>query len=148
VKISVLTFIAMLALASVGCNTKGEPADFMNACDTSKDGKTLEVTGFLEPRSTILCSNTGGRMECPFEFSESIGSDKKMTADIALGSGSNAVDEIPKGFKKEDLKVRDNSGSQIALGSDKLRLTGKMLVAPAAPGGSGVCLMQVYKIER
>jgi len=131
-----------------GCGYKGVPVEFANACEASHDGKTLEVAGFLEPRSFILCSNTGGRMDCPFDFSESIGSDKKIMADIEQGSGSNTVSEIPKGFKKDDLKVRDNSGAEIALGVDKLRLTGKMLIAPAAPGGQGVCMMQVYKIER
>ena len=87
-------------------------------------------------------------MECPFDFVGLSGSDKKMTADIEVGSGTNTVDEIPKGFKKEDIKVRDNAGNAVALGSDKLKLTGKMAIAPAAPGGQGVCLMQVYKIEK
>lgn len=145
-KLLILSCVAAAFAAS--CNYKGEPVEFANACDASHDGKTLEVAGFLEPRSSILCSNTGGRMECPFEFSQAIGSDKKMTADIAQGTGANTVTEIPKGFKKDDLKVRDNAGTEIALGVDKLRLTGKMLIAPAAPGGQGVCLMQVYKIER
>jgi hypothetical protein len=87
-------------------------------------------------------------MECPFDFVETAGSDKKITADIEVGSGANTVDEIPKGFKKEDLKVRDNAGNQIALGTDKVKMTGKMMIAPAAPGGQGVCLMQVYRIEK
>lgn len=87
-------------------------------------------------------------MECPFDFVEAAGSEKKMTADIATGSGANTVDEIPKGFKKEDLKIRDNAGNAVGLGADKVKLTGKMMIAPAAPGGQGVCLMQVYKIER
>jgi len=87
-------------------------------------------------------------MECPFDFVDAAGSDKKITADIEQGSGTNTVDEIPRGFKKEDLKVRDNAGASVAFGFDKVKLTGKMMIAPAAPGGQGVCLMQVYKIER
>jgi hypothetical protein len=87
-------------------------------------------------------------MECPFELVEAAGSDKFITADIEVGTGANSVTEIPKGFKKEDLKVRDNAGNQVALGTDKVKVTGKMMIAPAAPGGQGLCLIQVYKIER
>ena len=144
--------ILIIALFSVGlasgCNTTGVSTEYANACAQDLDGKTLEVSGVLDSRSSVYCSNRGGRMECPFDFLETAGSEKKISADIAVGSGANTVTEIPKGFKKEDLKIRDNSGSQIALGSDKVKLTGKMLIAPAAPGGQGVCLMQVYKIER
>jgi len=87
-------------------------------------------------------------MECPFDFVETAGSDKKITADIEQGSGANTVDEITRGFKKEGIKVRDNAGNPVGLGADKVKLTGKMSIAPAAPGGQGVCLMQVQKIEK
>jgi hypothetical protein len=130
------------------CNSTGAPTEFVNACAADLDGKTLEVTGILQPRTSIFCSNRGGRMECPFDFVETAGGEKKITADIEVGSGANTVDEIPKGFKKEDIKVRDNAANPVALGSDKVKLTGKMMIASAAPGGQGVCLMQVYKIEK
>lgn len=138
----------LFGLSALACNVTGVPTEFANACAQDLDGKTIEVSGILEPRSMVYCSNRGGRMECPFDFLEAAGSDKKIGADIEVGSGANTVTEIPKGFKKEDIKVRDNAGNQIALSTDKLKLTGKMLIAPAAPGGQGVCLMQVYKIER
>lgn len=140
--------VVAMALMGSGCATTGVPVAFGSACDAANDGKTLEVPGFLQPRTSIYCSYRGGRMECPFDFVEAVGSEKKITADIATGSGANTVDEIPKGFKKEDLKVRDNAGSQVAFGTDQVKLTGKMMIAPAAPGGQGVCLMQVYKIEK
>lgn len=144
----VLSILVVFGLSTIACNVTGVPTEFANACAIDLDGKTLEVSGILQPRGTIFCSNRGGRMECPFELVETAGSEKTITADIEVGSGANSVTEIPKGFKKEDLKVRDNSGNQIALSTDKVKLTGKMLIAPAAPGGQGVCLMQVYKIER
>ena len=144
--ISVLAFLTILFVS--GCSTTGVPTEFANACAQDLDGKTIEVSGVLQTRSSVFCSNRGGRMECPFDFFEAAGSEKKIGADIEVGSGANTVTEIPKGFKKEDIKVRDNAGNQINLGSDKVKLTGKMLIAPAAPGGQGVCLMQVYKIER
>jgi hypothetical protein len=145
---STLVFIALVLSFFTACNTAGVPTEFANACAADLDGKTLEVSGILNPRTAILCSNRGGRMECPFELVEAAGSDKFITADIEVGTGANSVTEIPKGFKKEDLKVRDNAGNQVALGTDKVKVTGKMMIAPAAPGGQGVCLMQVYKIEK
>ena len=145
---AILSSALLTILLVTGCNTKGVPTEFANACALELDGKTIEVSGLLDTRSSVFCSNRGGRMECPFDFFETAGSEKKMGADIEVGSGANTVTEIPKGFKKEDIKVRDNAGNQIALGADKVKLTGKMLIAPAAPGGQGVCLMQVYKIER
>jgi hypothetical protein len=144
----VLSILILFGLSAIACNTTGVPTEFANACTQDLDGKTIEVSGVLEPRSMVYCSNRGGRMECPFDFFETAGGDKKMGADIEVGSGANTVAEIPKGFKKEDIKVRDNAGNQVNLGTDKVKMTGKMLIAPAAPGGQSVCLMQVYKIER
>ena len=146
-RIALFPIFATLLLVS-GCSVTGEPVEFAKACDQANDGKTLQVTGVLMPRKSIFCSNRGGRMECPFDFVETPGSDKKMTADIEVGGGANAMDEVPKGFKKEDLNVRDNAGERIALESDTVKATGKMMIAPAAPGGQGVCLMQVYKMEK
>lgn len=130
------------------CSITGEPVEFAKACDQANDGKILQVTGVLMPRKSIFCSNRGGRMECPFDLQESATAQNKITADIEVGSGANTMDEVPKGFKKEDLKVRDNSGNPVTLEADVVKATGKMMIAPAAPGGQGVCLMQVYKLER
>lgn len=141
-----------LAFAAAGlfsaCNTTGVPTEFSNACDPGNEKKTIEVSGVLEQRGSVFCSNTGGRMECGFDLLEAPGSDKKLRVDIEQGSGANTVDKLERGYKKEDVKIRDNGSGQIALGSDKVKLTGKMSIAPAAPGGQGVCFMQVYKIEK
>ena len=142
------TLIFSLLLFVSACGVNGEPVEFSKACDQGNDGKYLQVSGVLSPRRSMFCSNRGGRMECPFELLESAGSQNKITADIEVGSGSNTMDEVPSGFKKEDLKVRDNAGNPVALDADVAKYTGKMMIAPAAPGGQGVCLMQVYKIEK
>lgn len=139
--------VASLLIVS-GCSVTGEPVEFAKACDQANDGKNLQVTGVLKPRSSIFCSNRGGRMECPFDLFESASGQAKLTADIEVGSGANTMDEVPKGFKKEDLKIRDNAGNAVALETDTVKATGKMMIAPAAPGGQGVCLMQVYRIEK
>lgn len=146
-KIFAVSILSLLVMMACG-ETTGVPTEFANACNIDNDGKTLEVAGLLQSRTAIYCSNRGGRMECPFDLVEGPGSEKKITADIEQGSGANTLDEIQRGFKKEDLKIRDNAGNQVALEADKVKLTGRMSIAPAAPGGQGVCLMQVYKIER
>lgn len=143
-----ITIILFLLLFVSSCAVTGDPVEFTKACDQAYDGKTLQVSGVLMPRKSVFCSNRGGRMECPFDLQESAAAQNKITADVEVGSGANTMDEVPKGFKKEDLKVRDNSGNAVALETDLVKATGKMMIAPAAPGGQGVCLMQVYKIER
>lgn len=87
-------------------------------------------------------------MECGFDLLETAGSSNKLRVDIEQGSGANSVDKLSSGYKKEDIKIRDNSGGEITLDRDVVKLTGKVSVAPAAPGGQGVCFMQVRKIER
>ena len=141
--------IAIIVLASTAlltaCNTVGVPTEFSKACGSDNEKKIIEVNGVLAERGTsVFCSNTGGRMECGFVLLESAGSDKKINVDIEQGSGANTVDKLEKGYKKEDVKIRDNAGNQIELGKDKVKLTGKMSVEPAM----NVCFMQVYKIEK
>ena len=145
---NILALVFGVLLFTSACGVNGEPVEFSKACDQANDGKYLQVSGVLSPRSSIYCSNRGGRMECPFDMLESAGAQNKMTADIEVGSGANTMDEVPSGFKKEDLKVRDNAGNPVALGIDVAKYTGKMLIAPGAGGNPGVCLMQVYKIEK
>ena len=139
--IAALLFVA-------GCGVNGEPVEFSKACDQANDGKYLQVSGVLNARGSVYCSNRGGRMECGMDLLESAGSANKMSADIEVGSGANTMDEVPKSYTKDALNVRDNAGNKLALGTDVAKFTGKMLIAPAAPGGQGVCLMQVYKIEK
>lgn len=144
----VIGFVFVMLVFVTSCGVNGEPVEFSKACEAANDGRYLQVTGVLTPRRSVYCSNRGGRMECGMDLLESAGSKKKMSADIEVGSGANTMDEVPSGFKKEDLKVRDNAGTPLTLGSDVAKFTGKMLIAPGAGGNPGTCLMQVYKVER
>ena len=136
--------LALIALLSA-CTTSGVPIEFSNACSADNEKKTIQVPGVIAERgSSVYCSNRGGRLECGFELLEAPGSEKKFSVDIEQGSGANTVDELGKGYKKEDIKIRDNAGNQIELGKDKVKVTGKMSVEPKM----NVCFMQVYKIER
>ena len=133
--------------ASACANVTGVPTDFAKACSPDNEGKYIEVSGVLEQRGSIFCSSTSGRMECGFDLLESAGSDKNVRVDIEQGSGANTVDKVDRGYNKEDVKIRDSSGAQIALGSDRVRVTGKMNVVPPAGDAVGVCFMQVERIE-
>lgn len=140
---------AVVALVLSGCgDVTGEPIEMANACKIENDGKFFQVSGVLAQRGSVFCSNTGGRMECGFDLLESQGSQNKLRVDIEQGSGANTVGKLERGYKAEDIKIRDNAGNQVALDKDVVKLTGKLSVAPAAPGGQGVCFMQVNKIER
>lgn len=52
--------VAFLCFAAVGCNTTGVPVEHAKACDAENDGKTVEVSGFLNDKGGLYCSNTGG----------------------------------------------------------------------------------------
>ena len=143
-RVTAVAILAAMALVAA-CNTVGVPTEFSKACGADNEKKVIEVGGVLAERGTsVFCSNTGGRMECGFVLLEAAGSDKKINVDIEQGSGANTVDKLEKGYKKEDVKIRDNAGNQIELGKDKVKVTGKMSVEPAM----NVCFMQVYKIEK
>lgn len=137
------------AVVSVSCNTVGEPTEFANACKPENEKKYIEVSGVLAQQgSSIFCSSTGGRMECGFDLLESAGSSNKIRIDIEQGGGSNSVEKVERGYKKEDIKIRDNTGNLVALDSDRVKLTGKMSIAPPMGNAQGICFMQVSKIER
>lgn len=145
-------FCVVLLLVTAGLITgcsdvKGVPVDHANACSPENDKKVIEVAGYLEPRSFMYCSNRGGRMECGFDLKEAPESDKKFSADLEEGTSANMVEKLEKGFKREDVKIHDNTGDVIRL-ENKVRVTGKISIVPPAGNSAGVCFMQVTKIER
>ena len=139
-------FTGLIVLTGCGTPT-GKPTDLANACVPENDHQYLEVSGYIVPASSVFCSNIGGGpVACGLDFSDSAGGARKMGVDIPQGSGANSIDKLPSGYKKEDIKIRDNAGNAIALG-DKVRVTGKTSIAPGAGNTPGVCFMQVEKIE-
>lgn len=139
-----LGFVFAASVLSTGCSVQGEPIDFSKVCSVENDAKTIEVKGVLTERGSLFCSNTGGRMECGFDLLESAGSANKLRVDIEQGSGSNTVDKVERGYRKEDIKIRDNTGNEVKLDTDLIKATGKVSVAP----DGSVCFMQLRKIER
>jgi hypothetical protein len=141
-----LLAVVSASLLVSGCNVVGEPVAHANACDLGNDGKTIEVSGILEEKGgSIFCSNTSGRMECGYSLLAKAGDKEGISVDLEVGGGANTADKPASGFKREDLKIRDNAGQPVKLG-DQVKLTGK-LTSAKQPSGN-VCYLKVYKIER
>ena len=51
---AILTIAMLTAFFVSACNTTGVPTEFANACAQDLDGKTIEVSGVLEPRTMVL----------------------------------------------------------------------------------------------
>lgn len=141
-----MKLIALFLLTAFfsGCAVKGEPIEFSKACAVENDGRTFQISGLLKAGTSVFCSNRAGRMECGLDLVESAGSEKRIGADIAVGSGPNTMDEVAKNYKREDVKVRENAGNVLALGTDQVRVTGRLSVSPDAKA----CFMQVYQIDK
>ena len=142
-------FTLLLFTSSVlfvlGCSGgPGEPVELAKACSMDYDKKRVEVTGFLDDKGGIFCSNIGGGdVKCGFKLLEAPGAEKAMSADIVQGTWANNVEKMERGYKREDIKIRDNGGNIINM-ADKVRLTGAMMNTP----DKTVCLIKVEKIEK
>ena len=143
-----MALFILVVSGAFGCNTVGEPVEFSKACGIENEKKVIEVSGFLAERGSVFCSSTGGRLECGFDLLELQGSDKKLRVEIEQGSGANTVDKLERGYKKEDIRIRDNSGNVLNLATDKVKVTGKMSIAEPKGEAQGICFMQVTKIEK
>ena len=140
--------VIFLSLAAAGCSTTGTPVEHAKACDPENDGKTLEVAGFLNDKGGLYCSNTGGGpVRCGFKLLANSGDDKGISADVETGTGANTVEKPASGYKKEDLKLRDNSGNLITY-ADKVKVTGKIRSSKDPVSNATVCYMTVAKIEK
>jgi hypothetical protein len=144
-KIYSILALLILALSAFGCGrpTTGTPIEFANLCGVENEKKYVETSGFLDSGGGVYCSNRSGRMECSFNFKESPTGEKKISAYLERGSSANTVEELKSGFKREDIKIRDNGGSVINL-AEKVKVTGEMNVTPDGK----VCFINVTKIEK
>ena len=139
--------MALFLLAS-GCDTTGEPVAYERVCDLGNDKKSIETEGFLDDAGGVFCSNTSGRMECGLKLKQSLKDEKGFTADVAIGSGANTMDELSSGYKPTDIAIRNNDGNVIDLG-EKVKVTGTLSAYEdtTSPGKTG-CFIKVYKIEQ
>jgi hypothetical protein len=134
---------------AAACNQTGTPVEYARACDVENEKTYIEVSGFLDDKGGVFCSNTGGGpVRCGFKLLENPGAEKGFSADIEQGTWANNVEKLQSGYKKEDIKIHDNSGN-IINPADKVKLVGKMNVAknPSNPEYD-VCYLTVTKIEK
>jgi hypothetical protein len=93
-----------------------------------------------------LCSNTGGGpVTCGLSLFDPQGGDRKISTYVEQGTGANEIEQLPRGYKKEDLKVHADDGSLIGP-DDRLRVTGR--VSYAEGSGTTVCFINASKIEK
>ncbi len=132
-----------MVLTSCSSSELGIPVEFSKACTVANEKKIVEVGGYLSTGRSVFCSNRGGRMECAYKLTEAPGAEKSITADIEQGARANQAEKLKSGYKREDIKIRDNNGNTIDL-TKKVKVTGKMSVTPDLT----VCLIQVTRIEQ
>jgi hypothetical protein len=148
-KTKLIFAIAIFVTFTMACGTpQGTPIEFSRVCDVANDGKYFQTSGVIAQRGSIFCSSIGGRNECGFDLLESPGSEKKLRIDILQGSGASTVDKVERGYKAEDINIRDSAGNRVALNKDVVKVTGKVSVAPATAGNEGTCFMQIDSIDR
>ncbi len=108
--------------------------------------KIIEVKGFLDPAGGLYCSNTSGRMECGFRLKKSLEQeDKGFSADVALSTGANSMDEVGSGFQKADIVVRGDTGRRINL-EREVTVIGEINSSKDPVSKDLVCYMKVYRI--
>ena len=144
-KLSILLFT--LVLLTIHCGD-GVPVEYSNACNPDNNKKYISVSGFLDEKGGIFCSNTSGPLECGFKLYNNPGDEKYISSDITVGSFSNNVEKPASGYKREDIKIWDNKGELVKLG-EKVKLTGEITAVEDKTAKDGVvCYLKVGKIER
>jgi hypothetical protein len=142
---TVLSLILLGALGASSC-TKPEPVQFADLCAAGNDKKTVVTEGYLRARVSVFCSNIGGGdVTCGLDLFDPQGGEQKIGAHVRQGSGDNQIEKLPSGFKKEDVKIRDDGGALVGAG-DRVRVTGRLSYAGNAE--TTVCFLNVDKIEK
>ena len=118
-------YIVLVLLILLGCNEKGIPVSYQDSCNLENNDKVLEVQGYLSDGGSLYCSSTSGRYECGFEFKNSLEDKENYSANIAVGTGSNEVEELKSGYTSADIKVHDDTNAIVSL-SEKVKITGKI----------------------
>ncbi len=144
-KTSLYIIIFLVGMASA-CGKNNVQVSLLDACLPANGGKDVTTSGYLGDKegSGVLCTNPGAdRMTCGYAVLTDPDGEKVFSAFVDQGNSKNQAEKPPSGYKKEDIKIRDDKGSVISL-SDKVKLTGKMTTFDSGRG----CVMAVDKIER
>jgi len=137
-------FVILISAFLSACAKNAVSVDIANVCAADNEKKYVSTSGFLDDRGSIFCSNIGGGpVRCMMDVAAKAGDKKVLAADIEQGSSSSEIEKLESSYKRDDIKVHDNSGAVIKL-TDKVTLTGQMSIAP----DGSVCFMTVDKIEK
>ena len=138
--------IILVAALAFGCTKEGPvEVNLLDACAPANGGKVVTTSGYLGDKggTGVMCSNPGAQpMTCGYSVLTGPDGEKVFSAFIVQGYSRNQAEKPEAGYKKEDIKIRDEKGSLISL-SAKMRLTGMMTVLAERRG----CWMAVDKIE-
>lgn len=132
-----------VTIFAAGCNNDIVPVDLGGACSPENNGKYVALNGFITPSLSVFCSGKSGRNECGFLVKERLDRDEDLRVAIEQATTANSVEKSESGYTKDNIRIRDDTGSVIDL-SEKVHLTGQMRVVP----GEQVCYMRTTKIER
>lgn len=141
--LTLATFVVCAACAALlaSCGTPPEPVAFDQVCN-QEDDKMVQTEGYFVADGSVLCSNIGSSdVRCGLGFAATPGEEKGFTADVAEGTGRNQVNPIPDDFTPEALVFHAGDDNEVHV-SDKVVITGKLLVAP------NVCLVRVDTITK
>ena len=136
--------ITVLVVFAASCDTVGEPVEFAKVCSAEYEKKNVEISGFLSDKGGVFCSNIGGGpVKCGLKLNETPGGEKSISADIVQGTQVNNIEKLERGYKKEDIKVRDNDGNFVDL-AEKVKITGELNTT----GDPNICFVKVAKITK
>ena len=144
--IVIFAFAFFIITSFSGCTKNYQSAEAASICDEANDKKNVRLSGYLTDGVTVMCSNYGGRLDCGFKLLQDPSEKDGITVNILQGSSANEVEKLERGYKKEDIKIRDNSGNLVAP-SDKVNVSGTMAVGPKSKDGQA-CFLKVDKIEK
>lgn len=120
-----LHILLVLTLLFIGCAKEPEPATPITWDQISGDylKRRVSLEGYLAVPRSVMATDT---MLLPLKQNLEDEEAAKIRFSTKIGSGSNQVEKLPKGYKESDLKLRSKDGELVAPNS-KLRVSGKLI---------------------
>ena len=119
---------------------------FADATDTSDkfDARRVTIEGYVSIGSSVYETESSTSFQLWERAGQHMGN--YMSVSVNLGTGNNEMKHLPDDYKRTDLLLHDNSGTEVHTG-DKIRITG-IFDAPYSFGDFGSIDVQSFeKIE-
>src|SRR6478736_293711 len=114
--------IVLLAAIYSACGTRAVELQPADVCSSDNAGKYVSTSGYLDDKDEagLMCTNPGSsRMTCRYSVLANPGGAEVFSAFIEQGKSKNQAEKPSTGYRREDLKIRDDNGSMISL-SDRV----------------------------